>query len=161
MDFKISVLVFVKNPSGELLLIKRKKEPNKDSWSPIGGKLEMQDGESPFQCAIRETHEEIGLHLTESDLHLFSMISEKAYEGSTNWLMFLFDCKKPMPSLPPEIDEGRFKFFSREEINSIKIPETDRKFIWKLWDEARGGFSAIRADCSPQKELCAIIEEQI
>ncbi len=161
MDFKISVLVFVKNPSGKLLLIKRKKEPNKDSWSPIGGKLEMQDGESPFQCAIRETHEEIGLHLTESDLHLFSMISEKAYEGSTNWLMFLFDCKKPMPSLPPEIDEGRFKFFSREEINSIKIPETDRKFIWKLWDEARGGFSAIRADCSPQNELRAIIEEQI
>lgn len=161
MDFKISVLVFVKNPSGKLLLIKRKKEPNKDSWSPIGGKLEMQDGESPFQCAIRETHEEIGLHLTESDLHLFSMISEKAYEGSTNWLMFLFDCKKPMPSLPPEIDEGRFKFFSREEINSIKIPETDRKFIWKLWDEARGGFSAIRADCAPQKELRAIIEEQI
>lgn len=161
MDFKISVLVFVRNPLGKLLLIKRKKEPNKDSWSPIGGKLEMSDGESPFQCAIRETKEEIGLELKEGDLHLFSMISEKAYEGSTNWLMFLFDCKKPLETLPPEIDEGRFKFFSREEINSIKIPETDRNFIWKLWDEARGKFSAIRADCAPENELRAILEEQI
>ncbi len=161
MDFKISVLIFVRNQDGKLLLIKRKKEPNKDTWSPIGGKLEMSLGESPFECAIRETKEEIGLDLVEQDLHLFSMISEKAYEGSTNWLMFLFDCKKPIQALPPEIDEGRFKFFSRDEINSIKIPETDKTFIWKFWDEARDKFSAIRADCTPQKELRAILEEQI
>ena len=66
------------------------KEPNKNCWSPIGGKLEMRLGESPFECAIRETREEIGLEISEGDLHLFSMISEKAYEGSCHWLMFLF-----------------------------------------------------------------------
>ncbi|MBR6388658.1 MAG: NUDIX hydrolase [Opitutales bacterium] len=161
MDFKISVLIFVRNEKGRLLLIERKKEPNKGAWSPIGGKLEMQDGESPFQCAIREAKEEIGLELKESDLHLFSMISEKAYEGSTNWLMFLFDCKKRISALPETIDEGRFKFFAREEIGSLKIPETDKAFIWRFWDERRQGFTAMRADCSPEKKPEAVVEEQI
>ena len=161
MDFKISVLIFVRDLQGRLLLIERKKEPNKGAWSPIGGKLEMQTGESPFQCAIREAKEEIGIDLKESDLHLFSMISEKAYEGSTNWLMFLFDCKKRVSALPETIDEGRFKFFAREEIDSIKIPETDKAFIWRFWDSRRENFTALRADCTPQKELRAIVEEQI
>ena len=58
LPFKISVLVFVKDKNGRLLLIRRAKEPNKDCWSPIGGKLEMVGGESPFECAVRETKEE-------------------------------------------------------------------------------------------------------
>ncbi|MBR4597543.1 MAG: NUDIX hydrolase [Opitutales bacterium] len=161
MDFKISVLIFVRDIQGRLLLIERKKEPNKGAWSPIGGKLEMQSGESPFQCAIREAKEEIGIGLKEGDLHLFSIISEKAYEGSTNWLMFLFDCKKRISKLPETIDEGRFKFFAREEIDQIKIPETDRTFIWHFWDNHRQNFTALRADCDPQKKLAAVIEEQI
>lgn len=159
MNFKISVLIFVRDESGKLLLIERKKEPNKGAWSPIGGKLEMQTGESPFECAIREAHEEIGIELVSSDLHLFSIISEKAYEGSCHWLMFLFDCKKRISSLPKEIDEGNFKFFTREEIDNIKIPETDKKFIWHFWDNHREGFSAIRADCMPENELVPIIEQ--
>lgn len=159
MNFKISVLIFVRDESGKLLLIERKKEPNKGAWSPIGGKLEMQTGESPFECAIREAHEEIGIELVSSDLHLFSIISEKAYEGSCHWLMFLFDCKKRISSLPKEIDEGNFKFFTREEIDNIKIPETDKKFIWHFWDNHRKGFSAIRADCTPANELVPIIEQ--
>ena len=160
MDFKISVLVFVRDASGRLLLIERKKEPNKGAWSPIGGKLEMRLGESPFECAARETREETGLELEASDLHLFSIISEKAYEGSSHWLMFLFDCKKRIEILPAAIDEGRFGLFAREQINSIKIPGTDRAFIWKLWDERREGFTAIRVDCAPGKILNAVVEEQ-
>ena len=61
LPFKISVLVFVRNAAGDLLLIERMRSPNKGLMSPIGGKLEMQLGESPFECAIRETREEIGL----------------------------------------------------------------------------------------------------
>ena len=77
LPFKISALVFVRNESGKCLLIRRTKAPNFGLWSPMGGKLEMADGESPFECAIRETREEIGLELDASDLHLFSMTSER------------------------------------------------------------------------------------
>ena len=111
LPFKISVLVFLRNSEDELLLIERAKQPNRGCWSPIGGKLEMSAGESPFQTAIRETREETGLEVSERDLHLFCMISEKGYEASTHWLMFLFDCLKPLDTFPPSMEEGPLSFF--------------------------------------------------
>ena len=63
LPFKISTLVFVHNALGHQLLIQRKKAPNLGCWSPIGGKLDMSAGESPYECARRETEEEIGLQV--------------------------------------------------------------------------------------------------
>lgn len=164
LPFKISVLVFVRDESGRHLLIRRAKEPNKDCWSPIGGKLEMSDGESPFECAVRETKEEIGLELQESDLHLFSMISERGYEGNAHWLMFLFDCKKKISAIPENIDEGKFGLFAIDEIQSgkIKIPETDQKLLWDFWKKYYdGGMVVLRADCSKAGELTSQIQQII
>ena len=91
LPFKISTLIFTHNSQGQQLLIKRKKAPNLGCWSPIGGKLDMPVGESPYECARRETEEEIGLRLDDGDLHCFGYISEKSYEGEGHWLMFLFE----------------------------------------------------------------------
>ena len=44
------------------------------------------------------------------------MIAEKAYEGESHWLMFLFRCRRRLEALPPDIAEGRFAFFSRAAI---------------------------------------------
>jgi len=88
------VRLLLENTAGEHLLLLRAKPPNLGIWSPIGGKLEMALGESPFECAIRETFEETGLRIGTEDLHLFSMIAEKAYEGQSHWLMFLFCCRR-------------------------------------------------------------------
>lgn len=159
LPFRISVLLFIRDESGRLLLIERRKAPNLGCWSPIGGKLEMAQGESVFECAIRETHEETGLEITEKDLHLFSMISEKGYEGSGHWLMFLFDCSKPLTALPPEIDEGPMGFFTREEVDGLKVPPSDRHLIWPNYDRHRNGFIALRADCLPESDLQIVIEE--
>ena len=73
LPYKISVLVFIENRAGEQLLMLRAKQPNLGVWTPIGGKLEMATGESPFECAARETAEETGLHIRTEDLHLFAM----------------------------------------------------------------------------------------
>ena len=148
LPYKISVLVFIENSAGEQLLLLRAKQPNLGVWTPIGGKLEMTIGESPFECAIRETAEETGLEVRQEDLHLFAMIAEKAYQGSTHWLMFLFRCKKPIESMPADIAEGRFGFFSREKIRTLPIPETDKAALWPIFDQYRDGFVSLRADCS-------------
>jgi len=148
LPYKISVLVFIENAGGEQLLLLRAKQPNLGVWTPIGGKLEMATGESPFECAVRETHEETGLAVAQTDLHLFAMIAEKAYQGETHWLMFLFRCQKPIGSLPPDIKEGRFAFFSREQIKSLPIPETDKAALWPIFDRYRDRFVALRADCT-------------
>jgi 8-oxo-dGTP diphosphatase len=157
--FKISVLVFLRDGAGRLLLIKRRKSPNLGCWSPIGGKLEMALGESPFECAVRETAEETGLAVTEKDLHLFGYISEKNYEGGSHWLMFLFDCRITLPALPATGDEGEFAFFPRAEIDALPIPPTDKVLVWPWYDKHRTGFVALRADCMPGEPLKIVVEQ--
>lgn len=159
LAYKIAVLVFLENTKGEHLLLLRAKPPNLGVWSPIGGKLETTLGESPFECAVRETHEETGLVVSNADLHLFAMIAEKAYEGHAHWLMFLFRCRKPLHALPPDISEGKFGFFSREQINAIPLPETDRTALWPIYDQYRDRFVSLKADCAPAKPIKVEIEE--
>jgi 8-oxo-dGTP diphosphatase len=159
LPYKIAVLVFLENNAGEQLLMLRAKAPNLGNWSPIGGKLEMATGESPFECAVRETFEETGHRVDASDFHLFAMIAEKAYEGQSHWLMFLFRCKVPLAALPPEIAEGRFAFFSRPAIDALPIPDTDRKALWPIYDRYRDRFVSLRADCAPGKPIVVTVEE--
>lgn len=159
LSYKIAVLVFLENTAGEHLLLLRAKPPNLGVWSPIGGKLETAVGESPFECAVRETMEETGHAITTADLHLFAMIAEKAYEGESHWLMFLFRCRVPLASVPADMHEGRFGFFSRAAIDALPIPETDRTALWPIYDRYRDRFVALRADCAPGKAVVVEIEE--
>lgn len=159
LDYKIAVLVFLENEAGEHLLLLRAKPPNLGIWSPIGGKLETARGESPFECAVRETREETGFDITAADLHLFAMIAEKAYEGEAHWLMFLFRCQRPIPALPAAISEGRFGFFSRAAIDNLPIPETDRQALWPVYDRYRDRFVALKADCAPGRPVRIELEE--
>jgi 8-oxo-dGTP diphosphatase len=159
LTHKIAVLVFIKNDTGEHLLLLRAKPPNLGAWSPIGGKLETSAGESPFECAARETAEETGHMITPDDLHLFAMISEKAYEGDAHWLLFLFECKRPITFLPPAMAEGRFGFFSREAITTLPLPETDRTALWPIYDHHHHRFVALRADCHPSSPLQITVEQ--
>ena len=153
LPFKISCLVFLTNKNGEHLLIKRNKEPNQKCWSPIGGKLNMHLGESPLECARRETLEEINLDLKDDNLSCFGYISEKCYEGKTHWLMFLFKSKVYLENLPNPISEGHFSFFTRKEINDLNIPETDRSLLWPYYDTHSDGFIGLRANCNPNNQL--------
>jgi 8-oxo-dGTP diphosphatase len=159
LSHKLAVLVFVENRAGEHLLIRRAKMPNLGNWSPIGGKVETAQGESPFECAVRETGEEAAFQIRTEDLHLFGMISEKAYEGQSHWLLFLFRCTKPIDHLPADIDEGQFGFFARDAIKDLSLPETDRTALWPIYDKYRDRFVALKADCMPGKTLQIEIEE--
>jgi 8-oxo-dGTP diphosphatase len=108
---------------------------------------------------VRETEEEAGFKITTADLHLFGMIAEKAYEGQSHWLLFLFRCRKLIAHLPPEIDEGSFGYFSREALNALSLPETDRIALWPLYDKFRDRFVSVRANCMPGQPLQVEVEE--
>lgn len=123
--------------------MERAREPNQGLWSPCGGKLHADEGESPYACACREAGEEMGLSLRPEDLRLMGIVSEAGYQGQAHWLMFLFEIKPRLRAVPPPHPEGSFSFFSREELAGLKLPRTDSEQIWPLvWRHRRGFFSA-------------------
>jgi 8-oxo-dGTP diphosphatase len=141
-DHKIATLLYCFNAANQVLLMERAREPNLGLWSPPGGKLMSGLGESPYACACREAAEELALSIKPADLHLLGIISEMGYEGQAHWLMFLFEVKSRLNAIPPAHPEGRFAFFSREAIDQLRIPRTDRENIWPLVWQHRGGFFA-------------------
>ena len=94
LPYKIATLLYCFNERDEVLLLERAQEPNLGYWSPCGGKLHTDIGESPYACACREAEEELGVKLSASDLHLAGLVSEHGYLGQSHWLMFLFEVKK-------------------------------------------------------------------
>jgi 8-oxo-dGTP diphosphatase len=147
MPHKISTLLYCFNERDDVLLLERAQEPNLGLWSPAGGKLRTESGESPHMCACREAHEEMELVIAPTDLHLTGIIAERGYLGRSHWLMFLFEVKTRLKATPPPHREGTFKFFSRAELASLKMPATDVEQIWPLFWRHRGGFFAAYCDC--------------
>ena len=45
---------------GDILMLQRRKPPNQGLWNGIGGRIE--EGETPEQCALRETSRGDRLH---------------------------------------------------------------------------------------------------
>jgi 8-oxo-dGTP diphosphatase len=150
-----------------VLLLRRNKEPNKGLCSPIGGKLDMQTGESPAQCAQREIMEEAGIHVPIERLHLAGLISEKAYEGRGHWLLFYYRVLGAVRVDWREIREGTLEWFHPSEIEGggLPLPDTDRRIIWPLirkHDGANGGkpgFFTLHIDCSPDGEMTWTVEQ--
>jgi len=140
-------------------MLERTQEPNRGFWSPCGGKLKTEIGESPYACACREAAEELGITLAVSELHLTGIISEHGYQGQTHWLMFLFEVKTRLKMLPAEHREGRFQFYKRAELDALKIPQTDREQLWPLFWQHRGGFFAAHCHCYPDGRNEWVVEE--
>jgi len=147
LPYKVATLLYCFDHDDRTLLIERAREPNKGLWSPCGGKLKQDLGESPYDCACREAFEETGLVLSPQDLHLTGLVSESGYEGQAHWLMFLFEVTRRIDRVPPIHPEGRFGLFSRAELDQLAMPASDRTQIWPLFWRHRGGFFAARCQC--------------
>lgn len=158
--YRIATLCYLFDKDGRVLLLHRRKSPNLDLYSPIGGKLEQQTGESPAMCASREIHEEVGLQINHNNLHLTGIVSEQSYENHGHWLMFCYEVTKPVEISKYEIDEGTLEWFRLDEVLGLNIPETDKHIIWPLFIEHRSGFFAVHIDCSHDK-LDWIVEESV
>src|SRR5271154_5283794 len=81
LPYKIATLLYCFNERDEVLLLERAQEPNRGFWSPCGGKLHTDEGESPYACGCREAHEELGVTLSVSDLKLTGLVSEHGFQG--------------------------------------------------------------------------------
>jgi 8-oxo-dGTP diphosphatase len=132
LPYKIATLVDLRDERGRVLLLRRAKAPNAGLCSPIGGKLEMATGESPAQCAQRETLEEAGLALPIERFRLLGIISEKAYEGRSHWLIFYYLVRGPVHVDERHTPDGHLEWFDLNQFETLPLPQTDREIIWPL-----------------------------
>jgi 8-oxo-dGTP diphosphatase len=160
LPYKVATLIYCFDVEDRVLLMRRTQEPNRGLWSPCGGKLHMETGESPYACACRETCEETGLVIEPSQLHLTGLVSEHGYAGTAHWLMFLFEVKMRLSTLPPPHREGTFSFFSQTDLEVLpNLPKTDREQIWPLFWRHRGRFFSAHCHCEPGEENRWLLEE--
>ena len=147
LPHKIATQLYCIDAAARLLQLARTQEPNLGKWSPTGGKVHADRGESPYVCACREALEEMELTLKPSDLHLTGLVSEDGYEGRTHWYIFLFEVLPRLAKLPPPCREGRFGFFNNAEMARLNEPLTDRDKLWPLFLQHRGGFFSGHCHC--------------
>ena len=150
LPHRIAVLCYLYDASGRVLMLHRAKPPNRDLYSPVGGKLETTQGECPWACARREIHEETGIEVAPDDLRLCGMVSETAYEQSGHWMIFLFEVTRPVDHDElafTTFDEGSLEWVQADRLMDLTIPETDRRVIWPLLQKHRGGFFGVHIDC--------------
>lgn len=148
LPYKIAVLCYLFDEDGRVLMLHRRKPPNRDLYSPVGGKLEQSVGESPTACAVREIAEEAGLTVAEDDLHLTGLVSESGYENQTHWLMFLYEVTRPVRVERTAFDEGTLEWFTPDQLDALPLPDTDRQVIWPQFWAHRGRFFAAHIDCT-------------
>lgn len=85
-----SVACFIRNPKGELLLVRRAKEPAKGTLDLPGGFIDMH--ESAEDAVVREVNEETGLDITNCR-YLFSLPNIYPYCGfEVHTVDMFFEC---------------------------------------------------------------------
>ncbi len=147
LPYRIAVLCYLFNERGQVLLLHRRRPPNKDLFSPVGGKLEMDRGESPTDCALREIREEAGLAVDPAALPLTGIVSEAGFDDRMHWLMFLYEVTHPVSIERMQFDEGALEWHDPAAIPALPIPATDREVIWPLFWQYRGRFFMAHINC--------------
>ncbi len=95
VDLKYTICFCVS--SDKVLMLHRKKEPNKGKWNGLGGKIEV--GEEPKDSIIREMLEEAGIDLSESQIRLGGVVSwdMDKYDGLLGMYCFVVDLGDEFP----------------------------------------------------------------
>ena len=130
-------LIYLESLGGEYLMlhrVKKKNDINHDKWIGVGGGFE--EGESPEDCALRETREETGLTLTD---YRFRGIVTFDCEGQETSYMHLFTATAWTGEMI-ECNEGDLEWVPKEKVCDLPIWEGD-KIFFRLLEEDRPFFS--------------------
>jgi len=113
-----AVLSILKS-GNKFLLLKRLKEPNKDKYTPVGGKIEPY--ESPVATTIRETFEETGIKIKNPK---YCGVMVESSPTKYNWICFVYISEINFID-PPECNEGTLEWIEFAKLKEIPTPETD------------------------------------
>lgn len=133
---KIATLCVLRN-GNNFMLLKRLKEPNKDTYTPVGGKIEPY--ETPEEGVIRETFEETGIRV---DKVKFCGILTETSPTKYNWLSYVYVADIDEVT-PPECNEGTLEWIAYEDLLSVPTPKTDWYIYQYILDQQPFVFHAL------------------
>jgi len=146
---RAATLCVLKNEN-RFLLLKRFKEPNKNKYTPVGGKLDPY--ESPIKSAIRETFEETGIKV---DGMKYCGILTESSPTEYNWICYVY--LSEIDYIPaPDCNEGKLEWIDFEDVLKIPTPKTDWYIYKYILDNKPFAFNA---EYNEQLELLSMHEE--
>ena len=122
---KNTTLCYLERDGRYLMLHRTKKEKdcNKDKWIGIGGHFE--EGESPYDCAIREIFEETGL-----------LVAALRYRGVVTFVSDEWECEQMHLFTSSDFlgemhtcDEGELAWVEKTALRSLPLWEGDHLFL--------------------------------
>lgn len=126
----LSSIIYIEKDEKYLMLHRTRKEndTNKDKWIGVGGKFE--EGETPEECARRETKEETGLTLHNLFYRGIVTFTSDKYPAEQ---MHLFKSTAFSGAIK-DCDEGELDWIEKEKLLSLPIWEGDKIFL-RLLDQ--------------------------
>lgn len=133
---KNTTLCYIEKNNKYLMLHRSSKKSDGSSgkWMGIGGHFE--EGESPYDCVVREAYEETGLTLIKPEYRAVVTFNSDEYESEQ---MHLFTCKEFKGELT-SCNEGELHWIDKSEIKNLNMWNGDMVFL-NLLDEREGFFS--------------------
>jgi ADP-ribose pyrophosphatase YjhB (NUDIX family) len=125
----LGVAAVIWNARGDVLLIRRGKEPRKGQWSLPGGKLEF--GESLVEGVLREVREETGLEVEILGLVDVAETIRDAAAGAAEDHFVLIDYSARVISGTAEAasDAADARWFTLEELDALSLWSEMRRII--------------------------------
>ncbi|AZB10845.1 NUDIX domain-containing protein [Chryseobacterium sp. G0162] len=115
---RVATLCILRN-NDKFLLLKRLKEPNKDMYVPVGGKIDPF--ENPDDAVVREVMEETGIHITSKK---FCGILTETSPVKYNWISYVYISDIEFVE-PPYCNEGELQWIDAKDLADIPTPLTD------------------------------------
>jgi ADP-ribose pyrophosphatase YjhB (NUDIX family) len=106
--------LFIENDRGELLLIKRKYDPDKGKWDVPGGFVDQ--GENLEQSTVREAREELGIEIKDLK-YIGSYPDTYEYQKVTHHsLIFMMSGVVQSGNIKAQDDAETFAFFPKDQL---------------------------------------------
>lgn len=127
-----TTLCYIEKDGKYLMLhrVKKKNDVNQDKYIGIGGKF--LEGETPLECALRETLEETGLTVLNYDYRGIVYFSCPPYPDE---IMHLFTATEFEGDLI-ECNEGDLEWIEKDKLKSLPLWEGDFIFLQLLEENA-------------------------
>jgi 8-oxo-dGTP diphosphatase len=124
----LGTLCYIRKKNSTLLLFRNKKKNDVMGgyWIGLGGKIDIEIGETPHECIVREVKEESGLSVKPK---LRGIITFRDLDpGVEDWYAYIFTATEIEGSLIAS-NEGDLKWVGDDELSKLNITDGDRIFL--------------------------------